>query len=92
MPPTRSYDKDAVRFGGIVNRLRMERRWTLRYVAKLCGMNATYLGLVERGENVPSLTTILRLAAVLGVPASELLAEVELAKYGAQAKKSEGGG
>ena len=92
MPPTRTYDKNAVRFGGIVNRLRMERRWTLRYVAKLCGMNATYLGLVERGENVPTLTTILRLAAVLGVPASEILAEVELAKYGARAKKSEGGG
>jgi transcriptional regulator with XRE-family HTH domain len=92
MPPTRSYDKDAVRFGGIVNRLRMERRWTLRDVAKLCGMNATYLGLVERGENVPSLTTILRLGAVLGVPASELLAEVERAKYGAQAKKSPDGG
>jgi transcriptional regulator with XRE-family HTH domain len=69
MPRSLTYDQDAVRFGGVVNRLRMERRWTLRYVAKLSGMNATYLGLVERGENVPSLTTILRLAEVMGVSA-----------------------
>jgi transcriptional regulator with XRE-family HTH domain len=87
MPPSRTYDHDAVRFGGVVNRLRMERRWTLRYVAKLSGMNATYLGLVERGENVPSLTTILRLAEVMGVSASDLMAEVETARNAARVKR-----
>jgi transcriptional regulator with XRE-family HTH domain len=87
MPPSRTYDQDAVRFGGLVNRLRMERRWTLRYVAKLSGMNATYLGLVERGENVPSLTTILRLAEVMGVSASDLMAEVETARNAARVKR-----
>jgi len=87
MPPSRTYDQDAVRFGGVVNRLRMERRWTLRYVAKLSGMNATYLGLVERGENVPSLTTILRLAEVMGVSASDLVAEVETARNAARVKR-----
>jgi transcriptional regulator with XRE-family HTH domain len=35
---------------------------------------------VERGENVPSLTTILRLAQILGVAASDLVREVEQAR------------
>ena len=92
MPRSLSYDTDSVRFGSVVNRLRLERRWTLVHLAKLSGMNATYLGIVERGENVPSLTTILRLAEVLDVSASDLVREVELAKYGARAKKVSGGG
>jgi len=36
-------------------------------------MSATYLGFIERGENVPTLTIIFKLAAALRVTAAELI-------------------
>jgi len=40
-------------------------------------MNPTYLGFLERGENVPTLTVILNLAKVLDVAAADLIREIE---------------
>jgi transcriptional regulator with XRE-family HTH domain len=80
-------DMDSRCFGALVYRLRQERRWTLVHLAKLTGMNATYLGIVERGENVPTLTTILRVAEALGVAASDLVREVEQARTAARVKR-----
>lgn len=40
-------------------------------------MNPTYLGFLERGENVPTLTVILRLAKVLDLTAAEIIREIE---------------
>ena len=77
MPRSPIPDPDAVRFGAIVARLRLERGWTQAELARLVGMNATHIGVLERGGNVPSLTTILQLAAVLGVEAAEMIREVE---------------
>ena len=85
VPPSRVTNDDAVRFGAIVARLRMERGWTLAHFAEVSGMNATWLGVLERGGNVPSLTTILQLAEVFGVEAAELVCEVERARRGATA-------
>lgn len=39
-------------------------------------MNGSYLGFVERGENVPTLTVILLLADTFGVDAGDLVREV----------------
>ena len=77
MPRARVPDADAARFGAIVNRLRIERGWTLADFSRVSGMNATWLGVLERGENMPSLATILKLAEVFGVEAAELVREVE---------------
>lgn len=68
---------DAVRFGVIVNRLRTERGWTLEALGHFARMNAEYLGRLERGINMPTLTTILDLAHVFGVGAAEIVQEVE---------------
>jgi len=78
-PVTRSkvVSDDAVRFGAIVNRLRTERHWTLEDLARFSRMNSTYLGVLERGLNMPTLATILRLAAVFGVDAAGIVSEVE---------------
>lgn len=72
--------KDAVRFGAIVNRLRTERRWTLEDLARFSGMNSTYLGVLERGLNMPTLATIFQLAKVFGIDAAEIVREVESAR------------
>lgn len=76
MPRSRSVDRDAARFGRIINAMRVERGWTLKRFASFAEMNATYLGLLERGYNIPSLNTILHLAEVFGVDVGDLMREV----------------
>ena len=48
--------------GAAIRRLREDRGWTQDELASRAGMNASYLGLVERRENVPTLTVIVLLA------------------------------
>ena len=89
MPRARVPDDDAMRFGAIVTRLRMERRWTLADLARLSGLNATWLGVLERGGDIPSLSTIFKLAEVFGVEAAELVREVEQSRRVRPAQASE---
>ena len=70
-------DKNAVKFGAIIRRLRAQRGWTLIDFGRKANMNPTYLGFVERGENVPTLAAVIRLAKVLGTEASTILREME---------------
>ena len=67
---------EAVIFGATIRRLREERGWTQETLAERAEMNVSYLGFIERGDNVPTLTIILQLAAALKVDAAELLREV----------------
>lgn len=77
MPRRRVPDRNAKRFGAIIRRLREERGWTLADFGRKADMNPTYLGFLERGENVPTLTAVLRLAKVLGAEAADVIREVE---------------
>ena len=77
MPRRTVPDRNAKQFGAIVRRLREERGWTLADFGRKADMNPTYLGFLERGENVPTLTAVLRLAKVLGVEAADVIREVE---------------
>ena len=43
-------------------------------------MNATYLGVLEKGGNMPSLQTLFELADVFNIEASELVRRVEQAR------------
>jgi len=76
VPRRNTKDPDAERFGAAIRRLRDERGWTQDELASRAGMNASYLGFVERGENVPTLTVILLLAETLGVDAGDLVRQV----------------
>src|SRR5882762_7269443 len=67
----------AVSFGAIIRRLREQRQWTIVEFARETGMNVSYLGYIERGENSPTLETIIHLAQVLGAAASDVLLEME---------------
>jgi transcriptional regulator with XRE-family HTH domain len=77
MTRRRTYDKDAVRFGAIIRRLREAKGWTIIRFGREANMSATYLGYLERGENTPSLTAVLHLAKVLDVEAWTIIAEIE---------------
>ena len=80
MPRRMTTSRHAVRFGAIIRRLREQRQWTLIDFSRKAGMNPTYLGFIERGENSPTLDTVILLAKVLGAEASEVLREMEQQK------------
>jgi transcriptional regulator with XRE-family HTH domain len=76
MPESRARNNDAISFGLIMQRLRNERGWTLQQLAKATGMNSRYLGTMERGGNVPSISTLILLSNVYGVDPPEMLREM----------------
>lgn len=73
VPRKTSKDALGVVFGETVRKLRATHSWTQEELAERAGMSATYLGFVERGENVPTLTVVFQLADALGVTAAELI-------------------
>ena len=77
----RKFSKDPVGevFGATVRQLRESRAWTQEQLAERAEMSATYLGFIERGENVPTMTIIFRLARALEVSASGLIEDAERA-------------
>ncbi|MGZ5445109.1 MAG: helix-turn-helix domain-containing protein [Thermoanaerobaculia bacterium] len=61
-------------FGATLRRLRTQRGWTQEDLADAAGLTTTYVGQVERGDKVPSLTVVLKLARGLAVQPADLLA------------------
>ncbi|HEV2720344.1 MAG TPA: helix-turn-helix transcriptional regulator [Thermoanaerobaculia bacterium] len=80
MPRARTQHPDALRFGAIVQRLREQRGWTRRKLATRAGLTPQYIGIVEQGGNVPSLTTVLELVEVLGADIGEVMRELSAAR------------
>jgi transcriptional regulator with XRE-family HTH domain len=80
MPPSRNYNADAARFGAILQRLRIERGWTRARLAARSEMSVNYLSVLEQGRNVPSITTVLELADVLGADAAEIVRQLAVAR------------
>jgi transcriptional regulator with XRE-family HTH domain len=54
---------------------RAERRWTLDELAARSGVSRRLIVQIEQADANPSLATLLKLAAALGVPLTELLVE-----------------
>ena len=46
-------------------------------LAERANLSADFLGFIERGENVPTLTTILQLARALGVQPSKIIKDFD---------------
>ena len=80
MPPARRQNPDAIAFGLVMRRLRIARGWTLLDMGKASGMHPTYLGVLEKGGNMPTLSTILAFADLFGLDAAEIVREVEQAR------------
>jgi DNA-binding XRE family transcriptional regulator len=64
-------------FGARVRELRLERRMTQEGLAEAAELRATFVSNLERGYRVPSLPTVLRVAAGLGVSVSNLVDGIE---------------
>jgi ribosome-binding protein aMBF1 (putative translation factor) len=77
VPAKTRISDDAVVFGTILRRLREANGLTFVQLGDRLGMNAWHLSTLEKGRNMPSVETLLALAEVYGVEASEMLREVE---------------
>ena len=64
-------------FGMAVRHFRETRGWSQELLAEKADLNRSYLGEVERGRAIPSLTTAHKLASALELPLSGLLAHCE---------------
>jgi transcriptional regulator with XRE-family HTH domain len=64
-------------FGRVLRELRLERRLSQEALSFACGRHRTYVSLLERGRNGPSLETVWRLAEALEISPSELVRRVE---------------
>ena len=64
-------------FGQVLRELRQQRGFTQEAFALECEVDRTFVGLMERGQRQPSLTTLFRLAKPLELRPSALLRRVE---------------
>jgi transcriptional regulator with XRE-family HTH domain len=60
------------RFGARIRQLRTDRGWSQEELADRAGLDRTYVGAIERGEQNLSLVNIEKLATTLGVSLAEL--------------------
>lgn len=67
----------SISFGRIIKNLREERGISQEILAGRADLNRSYVGEVERGTAMPSLSTITKLARALNLSAADLLARYE---------------
>ncbi len=66
-------EDECIAFGEAVRQLRRERGLSQDEFASVADLHRTYVGGIERGERNPTLTSIHRIAAALGVTPAILL-------------------
>lgn len=60
------------KFGNRVKDLRDARGYTQETLAELIEVDRSYMGFIERGERNPTLSRIMEISKILGVPLKEL--------------------
>lgn len=64
-------------FGAILRRNREEKGLSQEELAHNCGLDRTFISLLERGLRQPSLSTVFNVAGELGLSACDLVRQVE---------------
>jgi len=64
-------------FGAAVRAIRVEEGIAQETLAHLAGIERSHMGKIERGEHLPTLAVILKIARALGRSAGELVLETE---------------
>ena len=64
-------------FGEVLRRLRLAAGLSQEQLALNCGLDRTFISLLERGLRQPTLTTLFVLAETLQIRPSKLIASVE---------------
>ncbi|MDO8296777.1 MAG: helix-turn-helix transcriptional regulator [Caulobacter sp.] len=68
--------EDLVALGREIRRCRKALSISQEELAERAGLHRNYIGMLERGERNPRVSTVFHLARVLGVKATELVASV----------------
>ena len=68
---------DPIVVGGVIQRIREEKRKSQEVISGLAGIGRTHLSAIERGERKPTLETFCKIAYALNKKPSQLLAEIE---------------
>lgn len=63
-------------FGRELRRLRMSRGISQEKLALECGLDRTFISLLERGQRQPSLTTVFVLAEALDIAPSQMVKNI----------------
>lgn len=71
------FDKQAlsVDVGGRLRELRQERDLSMRALARMSGLSANALSMIERGKTSPSVSTLYKLADAMGIPITAFFRE-----------------
>lgn len=64
-------------FGKVVRQLRIQKGLSQEKLADLCGLDRTYISLIERGLRQPTLKTIFSIANSLQITPSDLIHHIE---------------
>lgn len=67
----------ATRFGENLRRCRKAAGWSQEALGFRADLHRTYIGILERGESLPRIETVVRLAGALGVTVYNLLDGIE---------------
>jgi transcriptional regulator with XRE-family HTH domain len=65
------------RFGKVLRRRREASRLSQEALASQADLHRNYVGLLERGQRMPSLLVIQRLAKALGTSMADVVGEIE---------------
>jgi transcriptional regulator with XRE-family HTH domain len=88
MTTARHIKADAIRFGKVVQRRRLQEGWSIAELGRRSGFSSKHLSLIEQGRNMPSLNMLLMLAEVFHVDASDMLREFEQSRREAKAHRA----
>jgi transcriptional regulator with XRE-family HTH domain len=64
-------------FGDVLRRLRIKKGLSQEKLAGECGLDRTFISLLERGLRQPTISTLFKISAVLEIKNSSLIKEVE---------------
>lgn len=75
---TTTYEAEpAIAFGAVVREERTKQGIAQETLANLAGIERSHMGKIERGEHMPTLALILRIAVALNRSAADLIAATE---------------
>jgi transcriptional regulator with XRE-family HTH domain len=78
-------------FGEVLRELRVDRNLSQERLALDCGLDRTFISMLERGIRQPTISTLFKLAKGLDISASELVVRVERDMEGKKGPKRKKG-
>ena len=64
-------------FGIVLRKHRTEAKLSQEKLALICNLDRTYIGMLERGERQPTISTLFSITKNLNISASNFIEEVE---------------